>query len=377
MDGGRGRRIAYDPRALEQATAGLETKPLMIEHRPVTADAHPRQSVVGTVSNVSYEDGTVYGDLTIWDRLGIDAVESGELGSLSCGYRYRLDPTPGQTPSGEEFDGRMVDINMNHVSLVSVPRVADAVVADAARDWFDIGRAISNGETKVNQIVKAIKAKYRTPAAAMAQLGLDAGLLRTCKRKDEGDPKERLLAYLRDLGVQEADLKKIEAMLSGEPDQDDGRRADGDPRDLPDQYETEDEAEIPAPVKEAQRSADLVANRGPLDRFGSRLRAAGVEADSDTGPGANLRRVARALLGKTGPIMSKKPDEPAAMDAAAAEASFRARFPNAPASTRSGVAYCQDANGNSQFRTRQPIATDSRATASFYERFPQAKRFAR
>ncbi len=113
-------RLYRDPAALKAATPGLEGKPLLLEHRPVDARNHPKQITIGTVTNPSYENGSVFGDLVIWDQNAIDAIESRELPALSCGYRYRCDPTSGTAPDGESYDGRMLDIAMNHVALVEL-----------------------------------------------------------------------------------------------------------------------------------------------------------------------------------------------------------------------------------------------------------------
>jgi hypothetical protein len=48
----------------------------------------------------------------------LSGVESGELVELSAGYKCDFDPTPGETPSGEKYDGIQRNIRINHVALL-------------------------------------------------------------------------------------------------------------------------------------------------------------------------------------------------------------------------------------------------------------------
>ncbi|MGB8839433.1 MAG: DUF2213 domain-containing protein, partial [Aliidongia sp.] len=62
----------------------------------------------------------------------IDAVESGAQRELSCGYRYVAEMSPGTSPDGVKYDGRMTQIVANHVALVEAGRAGpDVMVADA------------------------------------------------------------------------------------------------------------------------------------------------------------------------------------------------------------------------------------------------------
>lgn len=48
----------------------------------------------------------------------LSGVESGELVELSAGYKCDFDPTPGETPTGEKYDGIQRNIRINHVALL-------------------------------------------------------------------------------------------------------------------------------------------------------------------------------------------------------------------------------------------------------------------
>jgi hypothetical protein len=115
--------------------AGKETYnrvPLLMQHVAVSADSPQQFLTVGTASNARFTHPYLDADLTIWTREGIDAIESGAQRELSCGYRYVPEMTPGTSPEGEKYDGRMTQIVANHIALVEAGRAGpDVMVADA------------------------------------------------------------------------------------------------------------------------------------------------------------------------------------------------------------------------------------------------------
>jgi hypothetical protein len=130
-----------DAAELQAAVKTYDRVPLMMHHVAVHADAPQQFLVAGTVSNARFSHPFLKADLTIWTREGIDAVESGKQRELSCGYRYVPEMTPGTSPEGEKYDGRMTQIVANHVALVEAGRAGpDVLVADRALD-FDIHMA--------------------------------------------------------------------------------------------------------------------------------------------------------------------------------------------------------------------------------------------
>lgn len=129
-------KIYYLYRDAAEITAGKETYnrvPLLMQHVAVSADAPQQFLTVGTISNARFTHPYLDADLTIWTREGIEAIESGRQRELSCGYRYVADMTPGTSPEGEKFDGRMTQIVANHIALVEAGRAGpDVMVADSA-----------------------------------------------------------------------------------------------------------------------------------------------------------------------------------------------------------------------------------------------------
>lgn len=121
-----------DAAEIQAAKDTYNRVPLMMQHVAVHADEPQQFLVAGTLSNARFTHPYLDADLTIWTREGIDAVETGKQRELSCGYRYVPDMTPGTSPEGERYDGRMTQIVANHVALVEAGRAGpDVMVADA------------------------------------------------------------------------------------------------------------------------------------------------------------------------------------------------------------------------------------------------------
>ena len=132
-------QLLRDPAELERAASTFNSVPLMVEHKPTSADDHPRMLTVGTTgSDAVFEAPYLKNSLVIWDQEGIDLIESGEQKQLSAGYHYRAVMEKG-TYNGESFEGRMVDIAGNHLALVVDGRCGpDVIVGDAspfAKEW--------------------------------------------------------------------------------------------------------------------------------------------------------------------------------------------------------------------------------------------------
>lgn len=102
-----------------ESMATLDRKPITYYHPERGVDASNWKSVaVGRVEGPVQD-----GEFLDVDRFEVNdggTVESIAYGvkEVSCGYSFRLDLTPGQTASGEVFDGVMRDIEHNHVAIV-------------------------------------------------------------------------------------------------------------------------------------------------------------------------------------------------------------------------------------------------------------------
>jgi hypothetical protein len=125
-----------DAAELQAAVKTYDRVQLLMQHVAVSADAPQQFITVGTVSNARFLHPYIKADLTVWTREGIEAIgtpeQPGKQRELSCGYRYVADMTPGTSPEGEKYDGRMTQIVCNHIALVEAGRAGpDVLVADA------------------------------------------------------------------------------------------------------------------------------------------------------------------------------------------------------------------------------------------------------
>lgn len=120
-----------DAAELTAAVKTYDRVQLLMQHVAVTPDAPQQFITVGTVSNARFAHPYVKADLTVWTREGIEAIESERQRELSCGYHYKPEMTPGTSPEGEKYDGRMTQIVANHIALVEAGRAGpDVQVAD-------------------------------------------------------------------------------------------------------------------------------------------------------------------------------------------------------------------------------------------------------
>lgn len=125
-----------DGAELQAAVKTYDRIQLLLMHVAVNPDAPQQFITVGTISNARFSHPYIKADLTVWTREGIEAIGTpenpGKQRELSCGYHYRPDMSPGQTPEGEKYDGRMTSIVANHIALVEAGRAGpDVMVADS------------------------------------------------------------------------------------------------------------------------------------------------------------------------------------------------------------------------------------------------------
>jgi hypothetical protein len=133
LEPGRVYQLLRDPEELARSVPTWNGMPLMIKHRPQSANDHDRDAVVGALgTNAAFQNPYLDNSLTVWDGEAIAGVESGQMRQLSCGYHYDADMTPGDF-NGTPYDGVMRNIRGNHVSLVESGRAGnDVMVMDAA-----------------------------------------------------------------------------------------------------------------------------------------------------------------------------------------------------------------------------------------------------
>jgi hypothetical protein len=133
LDPDRKYMMLRDPAALEAAIPTLHGKPLLLRHRSQTRKDYDPSVTIGSVMNPTWESPAIVAELSVINPEGIEAIERGEKTDLSAGYRYRPVMEPGSY-NGQAYDGRMIDISFNHVTICPDGRVEGAMVGDSNPD---------------------------------------------------------------------------------------------------------------------------------------------------------------------------------------------------------------------------------------------------
>ena len=125
-------RLLRDPVELERAAPTFARLPVLSKHVPVTVDAPQPDLIVGAIgSDVVFNSPYLDADFSVWDAVALAGIETKKVHELSCAYRYVPVMEPGEY-EGQPYDGRMTEIQGNHLALVEVGRAgADVVVADS------------------------------------------------------------------------------------------------------------------------------------------------------------------------------------------------------------------------------------------------------
>ena len=199
-------RLLRDPVELERAAPTFARLPVLSEHVPVTVDSPRPDLVVGAIgSEVTFTPPYLDADLCVWDATAIAGIETDKVRELSCAYRYVPVMEPGEF-EGQPYDGRMTEIQGNHLALVEVGRAgSDVVVADAKPFFFDKETAM-----KMSKLGKALFAALCAASPVLAADSALPALVGNANRKTfkPEDVKAKLLALDASL-----DSNKLDAVL--------------------------------------------------------------------------------------------------------------------------------------------------------------------
>jgi hypothetical protein len=116
-----------------ETLASFGMKPVTWHHPPQLLDAeNTKMYQIGHAgSHVHFSDGFVEVALLVTDQKSIDNIQRKDSPDhaveVSAGYRVDYDPTPGQTPSGESYDGVQRNIRVNHIAIVPKGRAGPEV----------------------------------------------------------------------------------------------------------------------------------------------------------------------------------------------------------------------------------------------------------
>ena len=207
-------RLLRDPVELERAAPTFARLPILSEHVPVTVDTPRPDLVVGAIgSEITFTPPYLDADLCVWDATAIAGIETDKVRELSCAYRYVPVMEPGEF-EGQPYDGRMTEIQGNHLALVEVGRAgSDVVVAD--RNPF----TFKESAMKMSKLGKALFAALCAASPVLAADSALPALVGNANRKnfDRKDVKAKLLALDADLDPQQLD-NVIDALLDVEQD---------------------------------------------------------------------------------------------------------------------------------------------------------------
>ncbi len=122
-----------DPVELARAASTFAGKPILSRHVPISSEAHRPELVVGAIgSDVEFNFPYLDADLTFWEANAIAGIETDTVRELSCSYRYVPVMEPGDF-EGQPYDGRMTNIEANHLAQVEAGRAgSDVLAADEA-----------------------------------------------------------------------------------------------------------------------------------------------------------------------------------------------------------------------------------------------------
>lgn len=265
------------PDELAKAAPTFNNIQLLGRHIPVSADDPKKDDVVGSTGTDAAFDGTyLTNSLVIWDAEAIAGIETRDQCELSCGYRYRLDLTPG-TSEGLRYDGIMRDIVGNHVALVEAGRAgSDVVVGDSK---LETGRMATKPLTSRTALM--VKGSLIPVLMALdAKVDLNP-ILRGVTAKNYADKKADILGAIKVKLASDADLKPIQVALDAmekeaEDEEEEEKAEDEDPEG---EESGEDEE-----AKELEEENEKAKDKKAKDR----KRRGGRDSDPMNMPGVQL-----------------------------------------------------------------------------------------
>lgn len=220
-------QMLRDPAELEKSSATAKGKQILFKHIYVDSKTPEKELTVGAIgSDVTYENGKLYADLTFWDDEAISLIDSEKMEQLS--YSYYFDPvmTPGDF-EGVAYDGVMRNIHGNHLALVERGRIGrDAVISDSLPPEMRLNMKLKKGALAL------ITARLRATAQDGVTLELEKAL-----RAIVGDAEMDKVAG--ELGADEApedltakDEDPKPPKTADDEDEDEGKKADAERKRL-------------------------------------------------------------------------------------------------------------------------------------------------
>jgi hypothetical protein len=129
--------VLRPPEELQRAAPTMNNVPVLDGHAIVDASDWKPDKVVGaTGTDAKFQTPLLTVSLVIWAQPAVDRVEDGSCACISAGYRYEVDPSPGEY-EGKRYDMAMKDLSFQHIALVPEGRIgAQSVIGDAVPYWL-------------------------------------------------------------------------------------------------------------------------------------------------------------------------------------------------------------------------------------------------
>jgi hypothetical protein len=122
--------LLRSPREIARALSTFANLPVTRGHLAFDGTM-PASQVIGRVlGNIAFDGDQLTGDLMIWDRAAIDAIERGTQADLSLAYHFRPELKPGRW-HGKRVHGVMRDLCGGHLAVVTQGRTPGCTLAGA------------------------------------------------------------------------------------------------------------------------------------------------------------------------------------------------------------------------------------------------------
>lgn len=285
LDPDRIYRLYRDPVELKKGAESFNNIPLLNRHVPVSAANPQKEFVVGAMGgDAKFAAPYLRNSLVVWDASAIAGINTNEQRELSASYRYVADMTPGVTPEGESYDGRMTQIVGNHVALVPDGRAgADVLVGDSLPEEFT-----------PMKLSKAAAARAALHAVLLPQLAQDSAPVEIRKLTAQVTTAEKLAAdaakAFPDADIDVAALTKSiqfaldEAEENPKKEPPKAKDKDPEPKKAKDEDDDEDDDEGEKDAPKAMDAATIATIRAEAQRETMQAMRALREAEADVRP---------------------------------------------------------------------------------------------
>jgi hypothetical protein len=178
-------RREYRPQAVvfnKESLASFSGAPVTLNHPPqgkITAESWKRDAIGHLGDSVRQDGEYAVADIYVRDAMAVAAVKRGDLKHISIGYDVDYDPTPGETPTGERYDGVQTACRGNHVALLSkgfAPRAGTGCTLrlDSNQDEVYDSQEVAINPSVTPEQIAALEAQIVVLTGEVTKLRTDA-----------------------------------------------------------------------------------------------------------------------------------------------------------------------------------------------------------